>query len=149
MADLKGMAKPITAAHIDERLGELPNLSVVAERDDARLVVSTAGIFVVVGDIGGVNGAAEGAYELARITRTSLADTIIPTPNVESIVVSRKAPRQSYDSLVIFLYQLPKLLEAGNNIDPNAIDRLVPLLAANGLAPGWHLKESGASRLIA
>jgi len=143
------MAKPVNAAHLDHHLLELPNLSFLAARDDARLTVSTAGIFVIVGDVGGVNGAAEGAYELARITRTSLADTIMPTPHVESVVASREAPRQSYDSLVIFLYQVPRLVESGNTVDPIAVDRLGNLLASNALAPGWELLQTNASRLAA
>ncbi len=143
------MAKPVTAAHLDLRLGELPNLPLCAVRDDARLVVSTAGLFVVVGDVGGVTGAAEGAYELARMTRASLADTVMPTPNVESVVVSRNAPRQSFDSLVIFLYQLPKLLEAGTSIDPETITRVHEQIASESLAPGWKLQSSGATSSIA
>lgn len=143
------MTKSVTAAHLDFRLGELPNLMLCASRDDARLTVSTAGVFVVVGDIGGVSGAAEGAYELARITRASLSDTLMPTPHVESVVVSREAPRQSFDSLVIFLYQLPKLLDAGNNLDPETISRLGDRIAAGSLAPGWELQTTNTSSIAA
>lgn len=143
------MAKPVTAAHLDFRLGELPNLMLCASRDDARLAVSTAGIFVVVGDVGGVNGAAEGAYELARMTRASLADTVMPTPHVESVVISRDAPRQSYDSLVIFLYQLPKLLDAGNNLDPETISRVGESIASGTLAPGWELQTTNTTSIAA
>lgn len=143
------MAKSVTAVHLDRRLGEHPHLMFSAARDDARLAVSTAGIFVVVGDVGGVTGAAEGAYELARMTRTSLADAIMPTPHVESVVVSREAPRQTHDSLVIFLYQLPKLLEAGSRIDSETLERVHELVSSNSLAPGWKLQTPASDSLAA
>ncbi len=136
------MAKSVTAAHIDERLNELPELSFVAIRDDARLAVSPAGIFVVLGDVGGVSGAAEGAFELARATRASLSDMVMPTPIVESVVVSRKSHNQTLESLVVFVYHLDKLIGAGQQLDENTVERVYDAVSSGLLAPGWSLRDN-------
>ncbi len=131
------MSEPVTAAAIDERLATISNLF-VASRDDARLVVSQAGLFVLVGDVGGVVGASDGASELARATRVSLGDVMMPTPLIESVVVSREKSLQPIESLVVFLYLLDDLMTTGQRLDDFGVNRIANMIEAGEVGPGWR-----------
>ncbi|MEE9414080.1 MAG: hypothetical protein V3V01_02275 [Acidimicrobiales bacterium] len=131
----------MTASQIDEQLLRLPSHYLVARRDDARLVVGPAGVFVVCGDFGGLEEASEGAFELARVTRVSLADTVLPTPVVESVVVSRARQSTPGESLVVFLYLLIDLVSTGSQIDPRTVCEVRTLLLEGSLVPGWELQQ--------
>lgn len=133
------MPSPVTASQIDEQLLALPDSCFVARRDDARLVVGPSGVFVVCGDFGGVDAASEGAYELAKASRVSLADRVMPTPVVESIVVSRSRRSEPGDSLVVFLYLLSDLVSSGSRLDPRTVAEVRNLVLGGKLFPGWEL----------
>lgn len=126
--------RPTVAARLDEILDGLPDEIGVGHSGGQRLVVSTAGVFVLDPEPDGTEAAAGAAPGLAVVTRESLAEKLSWVPFVDWFIVTDEGAGASH--LPADLVELTVL--EGHCVDDAISRRITTLLGFGALDPPWY-----------
>jgi len=123
---------------LDAVLAGLPPDWAVAELGRDRFVAGPAGAFVLRPGTGDPHQDARRVVQLARVTRTGLADHLAWIPVVDALLVTRLPIDEPAGATIVPVGLVaPVLLEGVQPLDEDTLRRITGLMVERRLTPEW------------